>query len=262
MSSRTCPSCGARNAARAPWCTQCYMAFDDAGPAVARGGDGEITAEVPDGGVATDPARDAGTGPHAAAVGEATAGDAGGAPDGPTGPVGPSREPGGDTDRDVRQTDQGDVEWRCAVCDGWSPLQAVTCTVCGTARRGFGDDRTVEPPDEQRILLLSALLPGLGHMTAGRVGSGLARAVFGLGWLVGGLALLVSAVRAGSGYGGAVPLLAGAVVVWVLTILDARSLARGSGHEYLDGRTLLWLMVGVTCLLVVILMLGAWRLSG
>lgn len=231
MSARRCPSCGARNAARAPWCTQCYAAFDgDDASAVAVRGEPAGAADEGDG-----------HGPAGAADASGTASGAG---------------------RDVRQDEHGEVEWRCATCQGWSPLEAATCTVCGTPRRGFGEAPGVEPPDEQRTVLRSALVPGLGHMLAGRVGSGIARAVLGLGWLVGGAALLVSAARAGSGVWAALPLLAGAGAVWVLTVFDARSLARGSSHEYLDGRTLLWLVVGVTSLLVVMLTLGAWQVSG
>ena len=134
--------------------------------------------------------------------------------------------------------------------------------VCGAARTGFGEPTATAAPDEQRVVLLSAVVPGLGHLMAGRVGSGIARAIFGLGWLVGGVLLLLAAVRAGSGYAAAVPLLLGAAVVWVLSVLDAQGLARGAQREHLDGRRLLWLMVGVTCALVVALLLDAWRLAG
>jgi hypothetical protein len=223
VSTRACPACGARNAATAPWCTQCYASFGE----------------------------DAVPGP----AGAAPAGEGGSAPE-----AAPQPDRAGAT-TDIRQDEHGGIEWRCATCDGWSPLEAATCVACGSPRQGFGDDRVVEMPDEQRIVALSGLLPGLGHMVAGRVGSGLARALFGVGWLVGGVLLLVAAVRAGSGHWAAVPLLAGAVVVWVLSVFDAQSLARGQQREYLDGRNLLWLMVGVTCLLVVALLLDAWRLT-
>ena len=231
MSTRACPACGARNAATAPWCTQCYTSFTDA-TRQPRTEPTELAA-VP------------------AATGAPAEGDVGG---------GSAHRAGGTSD--VRQDEQGRIEWRCATCDGWSPLEAAACVACGSPRTGFGDDRAVEMPDEQRVVLLSGLLPGLGHLVAGRVGSGLARALFGLGWLIGGVLLLVAAVRAGSGYWAAVPLLVGAVIVWVLSVFDAQSVARGQQREYLDGRNLLWLMVGVTCLLVVALLLDAWRLAG
>jgi hypothetical protein len=232
VSTRACPACGARNTATAPWCTQCYAAIGE----VAADGP-PLPAEEP------SPAR-----PPSATVGA-----------GLPGPASSSTRAGAAAD--VRQDEQGRVEWRCATCDGWSPLESPACVACGSPRTGFGDDRAVEVPDEQRVVALSGLLPGLGHLVAGRVGSGIARALFGLGWLLGGVLLLVAAVRAGSGHWAAVPLLAGAVIVWVLSVVDAQALARGQQREYLDGRNLLWLMVGVTCLLVVALLMDAWRLT-
>jgi hypothetical protein len=244
VSTRACPACGARNAAAAPWCTQCYTSFADT--------------------------RTAPTAPAAAPAAEEppVQGPPGQEPplQGPPTQEPPAQQgeapPRAGAAADVRQDEQGRIEWRCATCDGWSPLEVAACVACGSPRKGFGDDRAVEVPDEQRVVVLSGLLPGLGHLVAGRVGSGLARALFGVGWLVGGVLLLVAAVRAGSGHWAAVPLLAGAVIVWVLSVVDAQSLARGQQREYLDGRTLLWLMVGVTCLLVVALLLDAWRLTG
>jgi hypothetical protein len=240
--SAACPHCGARNAERAPWCTQCYQPL---------GAHGDHAAETED--------------EQHAAVRERSHGGGSVPADAPAGtdPTPVSRATAASTgDRDVRQDEHGGVEWRCATCDGWSPLAAPTCAVCGAARRGFGEDRDRGELEEQRLVLATGLLPGLGHLQAGRVGSGIARAVFAVGWLVGGLLLLVAALRAGSGIWAATPLLAGAAVVWALSILDARSLARGVEREHLDGRTLLWLMVGVTCLLVVALLLDAWRLAG
>jgi hypothetical protein len=244
MSVATCPDCGARNAERAPWCTQCYQPLtgprqhDPATPAGplpgAREGSASAAAPSSPGGAVPAVGQHSAPGPQAA------------------------RHEG----RDVRQDEHGRVEWRCGTCEAWSPLERPTCVVCGGARRGFGEDEPAEPLDERRLVLLTSLLPGLGHLRTGRVGSGVARALFAVGWLLGGLLLLVAAVRAGSGVWAAVPLLAGGAAVWVLSILDARSLARGGQRERLDGRTLLWLMVGVTCLLVVALLLDAWRLAG
>jgi hypothetical protein len=243
VSTRACPACGARNAATAPWCTQCYTSFAD-------------TRTAPTAPAAVSAAEDP---PAQGPPGQEQQTQEQQTQESPT-QEGEAPLRAGAT-ADVRQDEQGLIEWRCATCDGWSPLEAAACVACGSPRKGFGDDRAVEVPDEQRVVVLSGLLPGLGHLVAGRVGSGLARALFGVGWLVGGVLLLVAAVRAGSGHWAAVPLLAGAVIVWVLSVFDAQSLARGQQREYLDGRTLLWLMVGVTCLLVVALLLDAWRLT-
>lgn len=256
MSGRTCPQCGARNTDEAPWCTQCYTPFvsEDATPPPTEptaGGD----APVEPGGVVTGGTELEGAGLDGADAGaQARTGPAAAASEGaPPVTAGSAR--------DVRQDEHGEVEWRCATCEGWSPLASPTCVTCGTVRTGFGEPRTAELPDEQRTVLLSALMPGLGHLLAGRAGTGIARAVFGVGWLLGGVLLLIAAVRAGSGPWGALALLAGAAVVWILSVLDARALARGEQREYLDGRTLLWLMVGVTAVLVVTLLLDASRVG-
>ena len=116
--------------------------------------------------------------------------------------------------------------------------------------------------EQSRLGVPFLLIPGLGHARAGRLGSGIARGVLAVGWLLGGVLLLGAALRAGAAYLAALPLLAGAVVVWVLTALDARSLARSETTERLDPRTLLWLMAGVTGALVATLTLDAWRLTG
>ena len=254
MSTRACPACGARNAATAPWCTQCYTSFEE-DARLPGSGDTEPAGEVGKAAPQAAPSHGAGTRAEPTAAADVPPADV------PPAERGEAPGRAGST-ADVRQDEQGRIDWRCATCDGWSPLEAAACVACGSPRKGFGDDRAVEVPDEQRIVVLSGLLPGLGHLMAGRVGSGLARALLGVGWLVGGVVLLVAAVRAGSGHWAALPLLAGAIIVWVLTVFDAQSLARGQQREYLDGRSLLWLMVGVTCLLVIALLLDAWRLTG
>ena len=92
----TCPHCGARNTADAPWCTQCLTPL----------------AHVED---ASPPAAPA----------SAVRGD-----DGRT--SGPAADP---DDRDFRTVD-GEVEWRCRDCDQWNPMLARTCTVCGSPMPG------------------------------------------------------------------------------------------------------------------------------
>jgi len=108
------------------------------------------------------------------------------------------------------------------------------------------------------VVVASALLPGLGHLIAGRTGSGAARAVLAVLWLVGGIALVVVADGAVARLPGVV-LLAGAVSVWAATLADAAELARGGVRELLAVRTLLWLVVVVTGLLIVALSVVALR---
>jgi hypothetical protein len=136
-----CPACGARNSDDATWCTQCYA---DVRPR-----------PVPEPSAGTnEAARPAVPDQHAT-------------PQRPAAPV----------DRDVRDRD-GVVEWRCAACDGWTELESPTCAVCGSPRRGFGElaAAPARSTSEGAIVGASLLVPGLGHMLAGRYGTGIARA--------------------------------------------------------------------------------------
>jgi ribosomal protein L40E len=245
-----CDACGARNPAKASWCSQCFASFAPTPPAEApTSGPASDQPAPPVPGRAPRPAAPAPASPPPERAGTASRPDA--AP--PTGP----------RERDVRQRD-GEVEWRCAVCDGWSPLRAATCRRCGAGRTGFGVDapEPVAGEELQRLVVLTVLLPGLGHVRAGRVGTGAARAVIAVAWLVGALVLGVGALRTGAAPIAAVPLALGAAIVWVASVRDVRALGDGRGRELLDARGLLWLVAGVTGLLAVVLLLDTMRLTG
>lgn len=231
-----CPSCGARNPETAGWCGQCYQDMRppdraEAGPA----------ASAPQGHAETAPAA-------------------------PRGPAAPKRVPGSDSDaaggaatpradadepragRAFRRRGQ-QMEWRCARCDSWNPLEAPACTVCGEAFARSLQQETAPPPSrdvpEGTAVLASAVLPGLGHVLLGRTATGIARALlYGL-WLVGGVALLRGALRSGQSALPAVALLGGAAAVWLASLYDALLAARGDSGELLGPRALLWLVVGV-----------------
>lgn len=152
-------------------------------------------------------------------------------------------EPGVADGQRVRSTDAG-VEWVCDVCGAWSSLDARACTTCGTQSPLVSAGR--RPPRSGagtgRVLLLNALLPGLGHLVAGWIGSGLARLVLFAVWAVGGTLVLV-----GGGLLVALPLLLGAAILWGLGLPDAVRAAQGR-TQLLTGRALLWLVIGVTVL--------------
>lgn len=61
----------------------------------------------------------------------------------PAGPAPPEQveepRPTPDPVGDIRTVD-GEVEWRCPRCGGWSPLATGSCTTCGGPRTGFGGD--------------------------------------------------------------------------------------------------------------------------
>jgi hypothetical protein len=216
-----CAACGARNPASASWCTQCYTPFAASEAAATTG-----------------PAAAAGPAADEAAAAERPAGAARSVP---------STGPGA---RDVREQ-AGSVEWRCRRCDRWSPLLATSCVTCGNPRQGFGEEAA--PPDRELapgpLLGASAVLPGAGHVLAGRVGTGVARLLLWSLWLLSGLA----AIRGADGAAASVPgvvLLAGAGVLWGATLVDAQRLAAGDDRELLGPRPLRWLVGGVIVALV------------
>jgi hypothetical protein len=215
-----CPGCGAHNPDSAAWCSQCYARF-----------------EVDD--AASAPA------PAPAEPEPQVAADA---------PV-----PADASARDVR-TVGGEVEWRCARCDGWNPLFVDRCTTCGGRREGFGEPAAPPEPatrDAGRLTLASAVLPGLGHVLAGRVGTGVARMLLAVLWLAGGAAIVAGAAGSAASAAPAAPLLLGAAAVWVGSVLDVRTLATGTGRERLGARTMLWLTSAVVGALVVLVVVTA-----
>jgi hypothetical protein len=214
-----CPDCGATNADSASWCGQCFAslgaAAEGAAPAVEEG---------------AAPAVEEGAAP---AVEEGAAPAVGGG--------------GGDEDGAGLRRGAAGLEWACVACGIYNPIEVSACTVCGTSftARFTAEE---EPVDWERAWRKSLVLPGLGHLDAGRGGSGVGRAVLFVVWLVGGLLTLVGAGAAGMVL--ATPLFAGAGVVYGVTLVDIRRLEAGR-DELLVGRTLLWLVVAVTALLVV-----------
>jgi hypothetical protein len=210
-----CPACGASNTERASWCTQCFRDLRE--PATPGPERGPASADAAAGG------QGAGT--------------------------------RGSGARDVRSID-GEVEWRCVRCEGWNPLEAGRCTACEAPRHGFGEvaaPPTIDAADRPRLVAATAVLPGLGHLLARRTGSGLARALLGVGWLVGGLAVLRGE---GAGALPAAPLLLGAAVIWAGSLHDVLALGAG-GRELLTPRTLLWATGGVLLALLVTLAVSA-----
>lgn len=250
-----CPACGARNAVSADWCTQCYAAL-----AVPGADESAPTAELPDVAAPPTPAP-----PTSAPPSPSTP-----APPAPSTPAPPAppTEPGTASDaatppdaeaKDVRTRD-GEVEWRCAVCSGWCALTAPACTVCGAARQGFGTETGPAEPRQDlplpAVVGVSLVLPGSGHLLIGRTGTGVARLLLALLWLLGGFAMLRGA-GGGAALGPALVLFTGAAVVWIGTALDVRTVLTGRGSEVLTSRVLLWLVVGVTVALVATLLLAA-----
>lgn len=89
----TCPDCGARNTADAPWCTQCLRPLGPGSTEASPTPEEATTADAP------------------RAVGRTQAGPR--------------------ADRPVRTVD-GEVQWRCGACGTWSPIEVHACPACGT----------------------------------------------------------------------------------------------------------------------------------
>jgi TM2 domain-containing membrane protein YozV len=223
-----CADCGARNADAAAWCTQCYRRLE--GPAAASGSASvEVSAGERRASHAAPP-----SGPDdQAAV--------------PTPPPIPSAARAA-AQRDIR-VDGDQVEWRCARCAGWTPLEQPSCAACGSARVGFAPTgatgTAVIAPVGSAPLVASALLPGLGHLLVGRPGSGVARILLWLLW-AGGAGLTLVSVGVTST---ALVLALAATALWAITLQDLSRLADGR-PELLTGRVLAWSVVGVTAALV------------
>lgn len=213
-----CEQCQAGNPPGAQWCGQCYAPLVEE-----RTGEGEASA-VTSGGAAPQP-----------------------------GPVGGEAAPRPSSGADAhagagvfRQRD-GDVEWACVTCEAYNPLELATCAVCGTALAARFEGPSAEPDDAatdwRAALALSVLLPGSGHVLAGRQATGIARALLFVVWF-GGALLLTGGGGAGFVFA---PLYLGAFALWAATIVDIVNLPR-QGPELLRGRVLVWLVVGVTLL--------------
>lgn len=217
-----CPACGAHNTDRAEWCGQCYAPLRET-PAPVH----EPTREPVDDATAppepSEPARDRVSPEPASTV------------------VG--------TDARFRHTDEG-IDWRCARCEHWNPIERRTCSTCGAAFTETMD--AAEDGDgagarfgESIVTVATGALPGLGHILLGATIDGAARLVTYVLWLAGGVLMLVEAIDTGGPVLPSLPLLLGAAVVWIASLVDVVNLARGRQQQVLRPRVLLWLVVVV-----------------
>lgn len=219
-----CPACNARNPDGAEWCSQCFTDLRAPTPQPTP----PPSSEEP-GSPASVPAADA---PLAV----------------------PSRGAAESSDR-FRRTDEG-IDWRCATCDTWSPLEVTSCTVCGAAfARTLRADEPEGPQpaelSEGVALAASVALPGLAHILAKRTATGVLRALFFVSWLVGGVLLAREAAGSGQAITASLPLFLGALIIWVGSVLDAQAITRTGEDVVLVPRVFMWVVVGVVGLLMV-----------
>ena len=240
MTTRRCPTCGGLVGADLEWCGQCFTRLDDrasetSGTVV---GEGPTSDTTPSGN---------GHGPRPE-VSIST-------------PV-PGQVRAGGQVTEVR-VEEGRILWTCPLCASENPLEAKTCTRCGTPfGKLFEEPEPAPPVSAERAVALSLLFPGSGHIAARKVAEGVARGIVFAFALTMVLAILV----AGGGLGGPLtPLLllfggAGGIV-YAASAVDAARAVRGD-PPVLGTRVLL---IGATVLLglaVVVLVLGGSRLSG
>lgn len=271
-----CDNCGARNAEDASWCNQCYARFDAAEAAPDTAADTDQASASAPSGISSGDAASATAGSGSLRAG-ASASDASAAEDpggGGQAPItstadetgaGVGEDAGSETGRgpvevgDVRDVD-GVIEWRCRTCASWVALELSACSVCGAQRAGFGEqprvDVAVEPQERNKVLGGGAAFPGVGHLLAGRTGSGITRVTLGALWLILGVWWLATTTASGNAPG--VILLLGVLILWIASYLDVQALVDGKDERF-GVRGLLWLVVGVTTLLMVAV---AWIATG
>lgn len=230
MNERRCPRCGALVGADAEWCGQCLSPLRESDR-------GTQAIGAPSGAEALpDEIEIAGRPGRPAPMGE------GGA------------EPG------VRV--EGDrVLWTCPTCAAENPFEERVCSTCGTPFVELFEEpaaRRLPPP--RRVTVLSLAFPGAGHVAAGRVAEGIARAVV-FAYSVGtGLTILLS--RRGVGLGPFRALLAvfllAAAALYAITAMDGSRLARGL-PQLLSTRMLLYGATGLMVLTLAVLVVSGLR---
>jgi hypothetical protein len=224
-----CPNCGGMVGSEAEWCGQCFARLDRSG---VRSQPTPEPQAAPD---ELSPARQAPTlepERRAQATAEATL------------PVGSGS---------IRRTDRG-LEWACPRCDLENPIETRMCTRCGAKfERLFVEPEAGPRVDPGRATRLSLLFPGAGHIAAGRVADGIARAVIFV-WTA--LTVVTILIMRGGSPGPFLPVLVpyalAAAGVYGVTVVDARRAAEGDS-PVISSRVLLYGMVGLILFTVAIM---------
>lgn len=223
-----CPACGGRNADSAEWCTLCFAPLRETPPV-----------ESPPPAAADEPVA------HGATVEEPAARrlDPAGAPASAADPSVTATS----SDGRFRRTEEG-LDWRCAACERWNPIERQTCATC---RAPFARTVGAEDPgprtdvSETAAVGASILLPGAGHVLLGRAPAGALRMFLYVTWLVGGVVLLRAAAGSGRSAIAALPLLVGALLVLLASVVEAQRTATGDETVLLTPRVTLWLVMAV-----------------
>ena len=251
-----CPRCGALNPEHAEWCSQCYLDLRPPEPVTTA-----PTTPLPE--PPTAPVADlvdVSRGPSAPdASSPAIAADI--ATDITTDA---EAQPLASTGGRYRQVGD-DIEWICPTCESWNPVGLPACSVCATPfgiAVGSVDAVAPKPTINSSVALVaSAVMPGAGHFLAGRRAAGILRAVTFLLWLAGGTVLLRAALASDQPILPALPLLLGALIVWLTSAYDAVMIVEDRGVEVMQPRAFFWLVIGVVGTLMLSFTVSISRLS-
>lgn len=153
------------------------------------------------------------------------------------------------------EIEDGRPAWTCPVCETRNPIEASTCSACGTPFSRLLEEPQAETQlDPQTAAVWSMVFPGLGHWKLERRGDAIARfAMFG--WSFGTLLVLLFSRVGKGGLGATTPLfllfLGASVVIYVLSAVDAYRIASGE-QPIVSSRALLWTSAGLIVLSVLI----------
>jgi hypothetical protein len=252
-----CASCGAMNAAGADWCGQCLARFTAPAPPPPPPALHEVGPAAPE---APRPA------PETDLLFDPDPFRLRAVPDAPETPpsdriaVSPA-EPADAEERIVERgafrATGGEITWTCNVCEEVNPLDAIVCSVCGSAFaltvRPEGPERPARDPNQ--AALISLFFPGAGHAYLGLWGQAIARGVMSV-WVV--ATALVAAITKGPNSGAlTVTFGLAALVLWLVAAHDAFREARGEqAFVLLQGRRFLWLTIALLGIMFLTLMMG------
>ena len=153
------------------------------------------------------------------------------------------------------EVDEGRPTWVCPVCGERNPIEAASCSTCGTPFTRLFEAQDEAPDVEpQSAAVWSMIFPGLGHWRLGRRADAVARIVM-FAWAFGALLVLLVSRFGKGGLGPTMPLfllfLGSSLAIYVLSAIDAYRIASGD-PPLLNSRTLLWASAGVVVLSVFI----------
>jgi hypothetical protein len=154
--------------------------------------------------------------------------------------------------------EEGEVMWRCAICDTENPLASEVCEACGSSFGMTMQQDVIERPqrDPNKVALYSLFCPGAGHAYLGEWGQAIARFVLSA-WVIG--VALLAALQGHTGLSFVTAAVFGliALALWMVAAHDAyREAMHQQGAVILKGRMIVYLVMGLLMLMMVLLVFG------